>query len=197
VTQPTPDQDAKRPKMPGRRVPGELGWKLDEQGNEVSVTVEPGLPLRLLSIVPFLLVSVTGIVALIGWLVIVVVGGGVREPIWTWIARTPARDAVPQVALAVGLGIAVLGILLLSMWAAMHGFARSAGRLFWRVAEAVFSLAAVVLLIATVTKPGILADLGLSNSDWFFVFGLLGYSLVVCRLRERRSESVSEEEARE
>lgn len=197
MTRPAPDEDAERPKLPVRRVPGEVGWKLDEQGSEVSVDVEPGLPLRLLSIVPFLFVALIGIVAMIGWIVIVVLGGGKRDPIWVWIGHTPARDAVPQVALAVGLGIAVLGILLLSMWAAMHGFARSAGRLFWRVAEAVFSLAAVVLLIATVTKPGILADLGLSNSDWFFVFGLLGYSLVVCRLRERRSESVSEEEARE
>jgi len=183
--------------MPGRRVPGELGWKLDEQGNEVSVTVEPGLPLRLLSIVPFLLVAVTGVVALIGWIVIVVLGGGVREPIWTWIAHTPARDAVPQVALAVGLGLAALGITLLSMWAAMRGFSRSAGRLFWRVAEAVFSLIAILLLIVTVTKPGIAAALGLSGGEWFLVFGLLGYSLVMCRLRERRSEIFSEEEAHE
>lgn len=197
MTRRAPDQDADRPKLPGRRVPGELGWKLDEQGNEVSVTVEPGLPLRLLSIVPFLLVAVTGIMALIGWVVIVVLGGGVREPIWSWIAHTPAHDAVPQVALVVGLGIAVLGILLLSMWAAMHGFARSAGRLFWRVAEAVFSLIVILLLIATVTRPGIASAVGLSGREWLSVFGFLGYSLVLCRLRERRSVSDAEEEVRE
>jgi len=178
-------------------VPGELGWKLDEQGHEVSVTVEPGLPLRLLSIVPFLLVAVTGIVALIGWFVIIVFGGGVREPIWAWIAHTPARQAVPQIALAIGLGLAALAVTLLSMWAAMRGLSRTAGKLFWRASEAVFSLVAVLLLIATVTKPATVTALGVSNREWYFVFGLLGYALLVCRLRERRSESVHEEEASE
>jgi hypothetical protein len=195
VTRPAPRQDAERPKLPVRRVPGEVGWKLDEQGSEVSVDVEPGLPLRLLSIVPFLFVALIGIVAMIGWIVIVVLGGGKRDPIWVWIGHNPARDAVPQVALAVGIGLAVLGIVLLSMWAAMHGLARSAGRLFWGIAEGVFSALGFLLLLGRTMFSGFMKDIALSGGEWYFAFGFVVFAMFMVALRRRRSKDNKEDDA--
>jgi hypothetical protein len=149
-----------------------------------------GLPLRFVSIVPFLLLATSGIAATIGWFLIIVLGGGRRDPIWVWAASSTVRVAVPQIAAAVGLGIFVFGVTMVSMWAALHGLDATAGKLFWRVAEAAFSLLAVTLVAAVATQPDFVTGLDISRGEWFLGFGFVGFSLLVFRLREWRSASV-------
>lgn len=197
MTDRPPDEDADRPKMPARRIPGELGWKLDAQGQETSVSVEPGFAFRLASIAPFLLVTLFGIVALIGWFVIILLGGGVRDPIWVYIGSDSLRHTLPQVALAVGLGLSVVAVTLLAMWAAMHGLDRSSGRMFWRGAQLVFSLLTLGLLLLSVARPEILRELGVSSRESLLAFVILGYALLMCRLRERRLGDEVDEDADE
>jgi hypothetical protein len=197
VTQRLRDQGTDRPGPPSRQIPGGVSSKLDAPGEEASLTVEPGFALRIASIVPFLLVTLLGIVALMGWFLVVFLGGGGRDPIEVLVASGTVRHTLPQVAQAIGLGIPVLGITLLSMWAAMHGLARSSGRLFWRVTEFVFSLLTAVLLLVAVTKPDFVTQLGVSGRQWFVAFGILGYTLVVCRLRERMWVKASDDDGSE
>ena len=180
---------------PGAAGPTRQGLRdLDRRPEKASGRTSPpnkaGLPLRFVSIVPFLLLATSGIAATIGWFLIIVLGGGRRDPIWVWAASSTARVAVPQIAAAVGLGIFVFGVTMVSMWAALHGLDTRVGKLFWRVAEAAFSLLAVTLVVAVATRPEFVTGLGISRGEWFLGFGFVGFSLSVFRLREWRSASV-------
>jgi hypothetical protein len=174
--------------VPPRREREDLDRVLSERGDK-AFPPRPGLLLRLVSIVPFLLLAVSGIVATIGWFLIIVLGGGRRDPIWAWAASRSARDAVPQIAAAVGLGIFVFGIVMVSMWAALHGLEATSGKLFWRLAEAAFFLLAVTLTVVVATQPDFVGELGMSRGEWLLGFGFIGFSLSVFRLRERSSVS--------
>ncbi|HQG03859.1 MAG TPA: hypothetical protein PK838_06005, partial [Thermoleophilia bacterium] len=68
------------PHRSGRTIPGEIGWKPDapDAGGAGGGGAHegPGLVLRVLSIVPFLVVGMVGVVALVGWALMFVVGYG-------------------------------------------------------------------------------------------------------------------------
>jgi hypothetical protein len=181
------DPGAAKPTRQGLR---DLDRRPEKAVDRASPPDKAGLLLRFVSIIPFLLLSASGIAATIGWFLIIVVGGGTRDPIWVWAAGSSARVAVPQIAAAVGLGIFVFGVTMVSMWAALHGLDATAGKLFWRVAEVAFSLLAVPLVVAVATRPEFVTGLGISRGEWFLSFGFIGFSLSVFRLREWRSASV-------
>lgn len=174
------------PKLPFRRIPDDMAWRLDAEGEILALPPEWGIGLRFASVLPFLLATLLGIVSLIGWCFVILLGGARREPIWVLMADGTLEVGRSQLALAFGLGFAALGVTLLSMWASFHGLAGSSGRVFWRGTQIIALLLAAALAFAAVSRADFLASLEVSWTYWVGAYAVLCYALVMCQLRLRR-----------
>jgi len=163
-----------------------MAWRLDAEEEILALPPEWGIGLRFASVLPFLLATLLGIVALIGWCFVILLGGARREPIWVLMADGTLEVGRSQLALALGLGFAVLGVTLLCMWAAFHGLADSSGRMFWRGTQIVALLLAAAFALVAVFRADSVASLHDSRTYWVGAFAVLGYALVMCQLRLRR-----------
>jgi hypothetical protein len=169
------------------RKPGDPGWKPSEEDVRNAEQPGAGLLLRAVSVVPFVAMGVLGVLALVAWAAVFVFGvGNSNGPVWRWAQGKPPHVVVTQVSLLVLLGLACAGVAGLSVFATAYGFRERQPRHFWPVAEAVFGALLVLLVWASGAHPGVMRELGLSGTQWWFVFVWLAFSMVVVGLRMRR-----------
>ena len=171
----------------GRQVPGDLGWRLDDEDEPPR---EAGGLLRVLSVIPFVVLGAVAVIALVGWLLLFVFGVGEQESLWTWVSDEDGWELLRGLALVLGLGAACLAVLVLAMWAALYGFRREARGGFWRVSQALAAGALLALLVVE-AMPEARASTGLRWFDVVFLVGSLVASIVLFRLRERRTRPVT------
>jgi hypothetical protein len=193
----------------GRGIPGEIGWKPDpadvdrsggpDRPGEGSVTPDgpgrpgasgrggsgPGPVLRLVSIVPFLVGGVVGVIALVGWAFLFVFGAGDQETIWAWASGRPAGEVVTQVALVLLLGMGAMALTVGAMWAGLHGFTVGSGVVFWTSVQMVFGLLAIGMVAMDRLVPDVAEDAGLGTAEWWLLFAMVALGLVAARLRAR------------
>jgi hypothetical protein len=198
---------------PSRTIPGDIGWKPDERDVDRSGGPEsrsqtgspggprdgvgtgpgggPGLALRLLSIVPFVVGGVVGVVALLGWALLFVFGAGDQETLWAWVSGRPTGEVVAQVALVLALGVACVAVTVLAMWAGLHAFQVESGVVFWTSAQLVYAALAIGMVLLDRLAPEAAADTGLGAVEWWLLFAFVGFGLVVARLRARAVRPVN------
>ena len=92
--------------------------------------------LRALSVVPFVLVAALGVIALVGWVIVIVFGvsapgNAASEPVWRWAQGQSFGHVVGQLALAVGIGLIPVAVIVAGSWATIHGFRQDPHPLFW------------------------------------------------------------------
>ena len=115
-----------------RRVPGDLGWRLDDGDRRPPDDVDgdhrpphdAGGFLRILSVTPFLVLGVVAVIALFSWALLFVFGFGEQETLWAWASGRPAGEVLTGLVVVLGLGLACVAVLVLAIWAALYGFRR-------------------------------------------------------------------------
>jgi len=180
-----------------RRVPGDLGWRLEDGSQSSSPgdpTPQPGGLLRVLSVIPFVVLGAVAVIALVGWLLIFVLGVGEQESLWAWASGLSGGEILRGLAVVLGLGLGCLVALVLAMWATLYGFRLDASRLFW-TAWQVAAAAALVALIVTEAVASSRDAVGLRPFDVLFLAVALVAAFVVFRLRSRDAGSPSRDEA--
>ena len=176
--------------MSPERRPGDPGWKPSDEDIRGAEEHDPGLVLRIASVLPFVLIGAFGVIAFVAWLVVFVFGvrppGQEGQPVWEWAAGKPAGQVAGQVALLLVIGVVCAGVVVASIYATGYGVRADQSRRFWFGAQAVFSVLGFLLLAGRSVAPGFMKEIGLSGSQWFFAFGLVAFSMIVVGLRMRR-----------
>lgn len=142
---------------------------------------------RALSVVPFVLTAALGLIAIVSWILILVFGVGSGDPIWVVARSLSTMELFRQIVLAVLIGLVPVGVTLIASWATSHGFGDDSGRLFWTIAQASWGLAAVGLVVADRTRHAWIEEMGFSALDWWFIFGVVAFGLILAGVRLRRA----------
>ena len=142
---------------------------------------------RTLSVIPFVLVAALGLIGVISWVLIIVLGVGSGEPIWQVAQGLSVARLLWQILLAVLIGLVPVVISLVASWTAGHGFSEYSGRTFWTVVQALWGLAAVGLVLVDRTRQAWIEDMGLSPLDWWFMFGVVAFGMILAGVRLRRA----------
>jgi len=162
----------------------------DEQRAAGSGGASRDVALRAASVIPFVLTAALGVIGVISWVLILVFGVGSGDPIWVVARRLSTAELLPQIALAVLIGLVPVGIALIASWATMHGFGEDSGRLFWTIVQSSWGLAAVGLVVADRTRHAWIEEAGFSSLDWWFIFGVVAFGMILAGVRLRRAPRV-------
>jgi hypothetical protein len=173
--------------MSPRSRPGDPGWKPSAEDVLASQAPRPQFALRLLSVLPFVLFGAFSVIAFVAWIAVVVFGAGTdRGSVWQWAAGRGVGEVVSQSALAILIGLVLVAVVILSMWATLRGFSGSPALHFWLLTELVFVGAALALVLGRVQWPEFMASIALKDTEWWFAFVVVAYSMTMAHLRLRR-----------
>jgi hypothetical protein len=163
----------------------------EDEAGPAGTRERPSTVVRALSVAPFLLVASVGLIAVVSWVLIIVLGLGAAEPIWRWASRHSTTEVVLQLLVAVLVTLAPLAVTGAASWAALYGFRPASGRLFWAAVEAAWGVAAIGLVVVDRTRDEWLRELGFTATDWWFAFGVVAFAMVMAgvRLRAWRADS--------
>lgn len=142
---------------------------------------------RALSVIPFVLLAALGLIGAISWVLIIVLGIGSNEPIWKVAQGLSAAQLLWQILLAVLIGLVPVGITLIASWAAGRGFSEYSGRPFWTVVQTLWGIAAVGLVLVDRTRQAWIEEMELSALDWWFMFGVVAFGMILAGVRLRRA----------
>lgn len=184
---PRPPSSADLPRS--RRIPGDIGWRPDPADAQGGGLDEPGLALRLLSVAPFFIAGITGVLALVGWVFVFVLGVGTQPTIWAWARGRPSIEVAGQVALVLLLGLACAALTALAMIAALRGLRAAAGRRFWIVTQVTAGALAVAMVVVERRFPAFFDELGIGGWEWWLLFSVVALAMVTANLRMRRERA--------
>jgi hypothetical protein len=137
--------------------------------------------IRALSVIPFVLTAA----------LIIILGIGSGEPIWRSARGLSVPDLLWQLLLAVLIGLVPVAVTLLASWATVRGFREDAGRTFWTVVQSLWGLAAVGLVLVDRTRQAWIEEMGFSALDWWFLFGVVAFAMILAGVRLRRAPRTS------
>ncbi len=142
---------------------------------------------RALSVAPFLLVAALGLIGIVSWVIILLLGGGSGDPIWIALRGLSLGGLLWQLVLAVLIGLTPLLVTLGASWAAARGFRPDSGRTFWVVTQGLWGLAGIGLVYVIRVRGDLLAEYGFSATDWWFAFGVVAFAMILAGVRLRRA----------
>jgi hypothetical protein len=143
--------------------------------------------LRALSVLPFLLVAAIGLIAIVSWVLIIVLGAGSAEPIWDSVQGMSVGELAWQLLLAVLIGVVPVLVTVGASWATAHGFREDSGRQFWILTQGLWGLVAIGIVYADRTWQDSLRDLGLSGLEWWVGLGVVAFAMILAGFRLRRA----------
>ncbi len=97
--------------------------------------------IRALSVIPFVLAAALGLIAIVSWVLIIVLGVGSGDPIWQVAKGLSAAELLWQLLLAILIAILPAGVTLIASWATVRGFREDSSRTFWTVVQGLWGLA--------------------------------------------------------
>jgi len=142
---------------------------------------------RALSVVPFVLTAALGLIGIVSWVLIIILGIGSGDPIWVAAQGLSIPALLWQLLLVILIGLVPAGLTLVGSWAAMRGFRADASRAFWTIAQSFWGLAAVGLVALDRTRQVWIEEMGLSALDWWFLFGVVAFAMILAGVRLRRA----------
>jgi hypothetical protein len=142
---------------------------------------------RALSVVPFLLLAAFGLIGVISWVLIILFGVGDGDPIWVAAKGLSFGHLVWQLVLAILIGLIPLLVVLGASWATSRGFGADASRTFWTVVQALWGLAGIGLIALRQFRQAWLSDAGFSGFNWWFLFGMVAFAMILAGMRLRRA----------
>jgi hypothetical protein len=145
------------------------------------------MAVRALSVAPFLLIAALGLIGIVSWVIILVLGAGSANPIWVALRGLSLVQALWQLLLAVLIGLIPVLITLVASWATVRGFRGDSGRTFWIVAQGLWGLAGIGLVYVVRMRGDLLTDYGFSATDWWFAFGVVAFAMILAGVRLRRA----------
>ncbi len=143
--------------------------------------------LRALSIIPFLIAAALGLIGVVGWVVVMLLGAGSGQPVWRAVRGLSPASLVWESALVLSLGLACLAVIVLASWAAAHGFGEGSGRTFWRVTQGLWGLTMVGIVLLWRAAPHWIVESGFASTDVWFAFAVVAYAVVIAGIRLRRA----------
>lgn len=144
------------------------------------------LLLRGASVVPYLMLGVMAVIAILSWVLVFIFGAGAAaEPVWEWLRGRSLGEVVAQLGLALLGLLAAVAVLVLSMLATSYGARERQAAWFWPLTQFVFTGIALGLVALDHFRSGALADLGVSGRDWWLVFGWAAYAVLMAGVRMR------------
>jgi hypothetical protein len=173
--------------------PGDTDWRPDPASLPKDSRSDPSLTLRVLSVVPFMLAGAIGVIAVVAWLAVLVLGIGIdRGTVWQWAAGQPFGVVITQLGLLILVGVACAALVVGSIYATGIGFGTVQPRWFWALAEAICVALALALVAGKTVASDAMASIGLTGRDWFFALGVVVFSAIVIRMRHRRATATGE-----
>jgi hypothetical protein len=166
---------------PDSLVPDDEERAAGPEGASVDIVV------RALSVIPFLLVAALGLIGIVSWVLIVVLGIGGGDPIWVAAQGLSTWELLWQLLLAVLIGLAPLLVTLAASWATARGFGEGSGRTFWTITQGLWGLAGLGLVYVARVREDLLGDFELSATDWWFAFGVVAFAMIFAGVRLRRA----------
>jgi hypothetical protein len=146
------------------------------------------MAVRALSVAPFLLVAALGLIGIVSWVIILLLGAGSGDPIWTALRGLSAGALIWQLILAVLIGLVPLLITVGASWAAARGFRPDSGRTFWAVSQGLWGVAGIGLVYVIRVRGDLLTEYGFSATDWWFAFGVVAFAMILAGVRLRRAQ---------
>ena len=147
----------------------------------------PGAIVRALSVIPLLLVAAFGLIGVVSWVVVILFGAGSTQPIWKAVRGLSFAALLWQLVLVVLIGLGPRLSPLGACWASGRGFGAESSRVFWSGVQALWGLAGVGLVVARQTRSAWLADFGLSTLDWWVLFAVVAFAMILAGVRLRRA----------
>lgn len=173
--------------------PGGRNWKPSAEEVRASQEPQPGLALRLVSIMPFGLIGAFSVIAIVAWFAVIIFGFGTdRGALWTWAAGRPVGEVLSQFALALVIGLVPVGLLILCIWATVRGFGTEPVLYFWLFTETAFGAVALALIFGRVQYPEFMHSISLGGQEWWFAFAIIGFGMTTAHLRARRDRKALE-----
>lgn len=166
-------------------------WQPDEDDVARAGGPQDDIVLRALSVVPFVLVAAFGVIALVGWIIVIVFGVSApgnenSQPIWEWVQGQSLTHILTQLALAIGIGLIPLGVMLGAGWATVHGFRPDPHRLFWPIVQVLWGIVATALVVVDRVRHDVVEELGITGLDWWFAFVMVAVAMILAGVRIRR-----------
>jgi len=140
---------------------------------------------RALSVVPFLIVAVLGLIGVVAWVLIMVFGLGSGQPIWRAVQGFSTTDLIRELFLAVLIGAASLAVAAGGSSVKPHGFPEDSGRVFLTVTQGVWGLALIGMVYVWRAPPGWLDGSGFASTDRWFAFGVVAFAVILAGVRRR------------
>jgi hypothetical protein len=131
--------------------------------------------------------SALGLIAIVSWVLLVVLGVGSSDPIWVAAQGMSIAKLLGQIAVAVLIGLAPLTFTLAASWAAARGFREDSSKTFWTVIQSLWGLAAVALVVVDRARHDWLDAWGFTALDWWFAFGVVAFAMILAGVRLRRA----------
>jgi hypothetical protein len=146
-----------------------------------------GVAVRALSVIPFVLAAALGLIGVVSWVLIIVLGVGSGDPIWEVAQGLSVAQLLWQILLAILIGLVPVAMTLVASWATTRGFDQDSGRMFWTVVQSLWGLAAVGLVVVDRTRQAWIEEMGFSSLDWWFLFGVVAFAMILAGVRLRRA----------
>jgi hypothetical protein len=166
---------------PDSLVPDDEERAAGPEGPSVDIVV------RALSVIPFLLLAALGLIGIVSWVLIILLGVGSGDPIWVAAQGLSAWELLWQLLLAVLIGLLPLLVTLAASWATARGFREDSGRTFWTVTQGLWGLGALGLVYVWQARHDLLDQFGFSATDWWFAFGVVAFAMILAGVRLRRA----------